>query len=322
MEKSQHPTVAIGVPVYNGEKFLYECLNSIAKQNFQDWECVVIDNKSTDQSYNIALEFEKKDVRFKVIKNKDFVPLVDNWNNAYMHSNLNAKYYKLLQADDWMYPQFLEETIKLFEEDPSIGVISSYRLAGMKVDCCGLDVNKGRVFDGKDILYQQLTRKLDISGDISTLIFSNEYLKKLPFYPRVFDGKYHIDTELFYDILNISNVGFVYQVLSYTRRHPESQTEQIVFRYNTFHQLNEEVLYTFKNDDPLLNKLYHKERVSYAYFYLMQKLRRNKAFEWHKNHIDRYFTTGEYLEGILKNNILSKLIYKTTNKAKRLLGAR
>ncbi|MBE0654496.1 MAG: glycosyltransferase family 2 protein, partial [Bacteroidales bacterium] len=219
MEKSKTPAVAVGIPVYNGGKFLYEGLNSVLNQTFQDWECVVVDNQSTDDSYAIAESFAKKDPRFKVVKNKDFVPLVDNWNNAYLHSNREAKYYKLLQADDWMFPSFLEEAVKLFEEDPAIGVISSYRLAGTQVDGCGLDVNEGRVFNGKDILFKQLTRKLDISGDITTLMFSNSHLKRLDFYPRIFNGKYHIDTELFYDIIDISNVGFVYQVLSYTRRH-------------------------------------------------------------------------------------------------------
>jgi glycosyltransferase involved in cell wall biosynthesis len=318
MENTNHPTVAIGVPVYNGEKYLFECLDSILKQNFQDWECVVVDNQSTDKSYEIAQQFAAKDKRFTVLKNKDFVPLVDNWNNAFLNANLNAKYYKLLQADDWMFPNFLEETVRLFDEDKSIGVISSYRLAGTIVDGCGLDVNQGRVFDGKEMLYKQLTRKIDISGDISTLIFSFDHLKRLDFYPRIFNGKYHIDTELFYDILDISNVGFVYQVLSYTRRHPDSQTTQVVFRYNTFLQLDEAVLFRFKKDDKVLNKLYRKVRISYAYFYMKEKFKGSKAYEWHKKHIDRWFSTEEYLQGILTFNIITTLLYKIINKFGRL----
>lgn len=320
MEEQKQPTVAIGVPVYNGDKYLHECLHSVLQQSFQDWECVVVDNQSTDRSYEIAKEFEAKDKRFKVIKNKDFIPLVDNWNNAFLHSNRHANYYKLLQADDWMYSHFLEETVKLFEKESSAGVISSYRLAGTQVDGCGLDINKGQLFDGKEILYKQLTRKLDISGDITTLIFSSEYLRKLEFYPRIFNGKYHIDTELFYDILNISNVGFVYQVLSYTRRHPESQTNQVVFRFNTFLQLNEAVLYRLKGNDISLHKLYKKERHKYAYFYFIQKLKNNKAYQWHKKHIDRWFTPGEYMFGVLKHNIFSRIGGKIVKKIGKTNG--
>lgn len=320
MKNSSHPTVAIGVPVYNGEKFLFECLDSILKQNFQDWECVVVDNQSADKSYEIALQFAEKDKRFKVIKNKDFVPLADNWNNAFLNANLNAKYYKLLQADDWMFSNFLEETVQLFKKDPSVGVISSYRLAGTIVDGCGLDVNVGSIFDGKEILYKQLTRNLDISGDISTLIFSFEHLKKLDFYPRIFNGKYHIDTELFYDIINISNVGFVYQVLSYTRRHPDSQTSQVVLKYNTFIQLNESVLFRFKENNHSLNQLYKEERHKYAWFYFVQKLKNNKGYEWHKNHIDRWFTTSEYFNGFAKYNFITKFFLKFFSKARRLIA--
>jgi glycosyltransferase involved in cell wall biosynthesis len=318
MENTNGLTVSIGVPVYNGGLFLHECLDSILKQSLGDWECVVIDNQSDDNSYEIAREFELKDKRFKVIKNKDFVPLADNWNNAFTFANPNARYYKLLQADDWMFPNFLEEAVKVFEKDPGIGVISSYRLAGNRVDCDGLDVYDGHVFDGRDILYRQLTRTLDISGDISTLMFSYEHLKKLSYYPRIFDGKYHVDTELFYDMCDVSNVGFVYQVISYTRRHPGSQTTTTVFKYNTFHQLNETVLYRFRRDNKVLNDLYTKERESYAYFYLVQKLKNNKAYEWHKRHIDRWFTAGEYIMGILKYNPVSMIFKKIVNKIKRL----
>lgn len=319
--KNQKPvTVSIGVPVYNGGKFLYECLESILKQTFEDWQCVIVDNQSTDNSNQIAHEFAVKDNRFKVIKNKEFVPLADNWNNAFLHANPNARYYKLLQADDWMFPSFLEECIKVFEKNKSIGVVSSYRLAGSQVDGCGLDIYEGNVFNGQKILYQQLTRKLDISGDISTLMFSYDHLKKLEFYPRIFNGKYHIDTELFYDVCDISNVGFVYQVLSYTRRHPGSQTSTVVFRYNTFLQLNEAVLFRFKKDDKELNRQYKKLRDAYACFYLMQKIKKNKAYEWHKKHIDRKFSMEEYTKGFMKHNYFSRNSAKAIKKIGRIFS--
>lgn len=314
MEKQTVPTVAIGIPVYNGGEFLREGLQSLIDQTYQDWDCVVVDNQSTDDSYSIAKEFAEKDSRIRVHKNKDFVPLVENWNNAFINASQEAKYYKLLQADDWLYPNFLEEAVKVFEKDSSVGVVSSYRLAGKQVDGCGLDVYDGNVFNGKDILFRQLTRKLDISGDITTLMFSFDHLKKLSFFPRIFNGKYHIDTELFYDICDISNVGFVFQVLSYTRRHPGSQTNTVVFRYNTFHQLNEAVLYRFKRDDKTLNKLYEEERIAYAYFYYQQRIKKNKAYEWHKQNIDRWFTPSEYLRGFIKYNSLSRFVSRLQKK--------
>ena len=63
------PLVSIGVPVYNGEQYLEECLNSILIQTYQNWECVIIDNFSTDNTNAIASEFVKKDNRFKLFKN-------------------------------------------------------------------------------------------------------------------------------------------------------------------------------------------------------------------------------------------------------------
>ncbi len=319
MGKDAKPIVSVGVPVYNGGEFLYDCLNSILNQTFEDWECIVCDNQSSDNSLEIARDFEKKDKRFKVILNEKFVPLADNWNNTFVKGNLDAKYYKLVQADDWIFPEYLEKAVKLFEKDDSIGTISSYRLAGVKVDGCGLDPNKGQVYSGNEILYKQLTRKLDISGDITNMVFSNEHLKKLSFYPRIFNGKYHVDTELFYDVLDVSNCGFIFQVLSYTRRHPDSQTNTVVFKYNTFLQYLEEVFFRFKRDNEVLNKLYRRLRVEYAYFYLKNKLLNSKSYQWHKQHIEREFTLSEYVEGVFTLNFIVKFLKWIFKKAGNLL---
>ena len=59
--------VSIGVPVYNVEAYLRECLDSIMNQTFKDFEVIMVDDGSTDNSFNICQEYVARDNRFKLI---------------------------------------------------------------------------------------------------------------------------------------------------------------------------------------------------------------------------------------------------------------
>lgn len=69
------PKMSIIVPVYKVEKYLHRCFDSILAQTFTDWECILIDDGSPDNSGKICDEYEKKDGRFRVIhqENKESV---------------------------------------------------------------------------------------------------------------------------------------------------------------------------------------------------------------------------------------------------------
>src|SRR5512133_504469 len=98
------PLVSIGVPVYNGEKYLAECLASIVAQTYSNWECFVINNKSTDRSFDIASEYAAKDSRLKVVSNPEFVDMTTNFNNTIKPASSSATYFKVVCADDWLFP--------------------------------------------------------------------------------------------------------------------------------------------------------------------------------------------------------------------------
>lgn len=65
------PTISIIVPVYNTEKYLRRCLDSIVVQTHRDWECIIVDDGSTDGSASICDRYASKDNRFKVIHKKN-----------------------------------------------------------------------------------------------------------------------------------------------------------------------------------------------------------------------------------------------------------
>lgn len=98
--------ISIIVPVYKVEKYLNRCLDSIIAQTFTDWECILIDDGSPDNSGKICDEYAKKDVRFVVIHQE----------NAGVSAARNAgldiaksEYITFVDSDDWVEINFLEE---------------------------------------------------------------------------------------------------------------------------------------------------------------------------------------------------------------------
>ena len=75
-----NPKVTIGIPVYNGEKFLHKRLESILLQSFKDFELIISDNASTDSTSNICKEFLNSDKRVKYIRQDKNIELIPNFN--------------------------------------------------------------------------------------------------------------------------------------------------------------------------------------------------------------------------------------------------
>jgi glycosyltransferase involved in cell wall biosynthesis len=316
MSLQQQEFVTICVPVYNGEKYLNECLNSILQQTYTNWECIVNNNCSTDRSLEIALIFRDKDKRFKVYSNEQFIPVVPNWNKVFSYADKNAKFLKMVQADDWIFPQCIEKMVELFESEPEMGLCSAYRIDSTIVLPLNFNLYDGQVFQGKEMLFKHLSYKLDIIGSITTVMFSMKYLKMLERFPKIFDeNNYHIDSELDYEIMDISKVGFVPQILTYTRRHKESGTSTTVHKLGTLYQHNELVLSKYLDIHSEVPKLYKKARLDYAFFYGKSfLLYKKRILDWHKKYYKGKFTLKEYVLAFLTRNAIFVLIAKILKK--------
>jgi glycosyltransferase involved in cell wall biosynthesis len=311
----ESPLVSIGVPVYNGGPFLRECLDSILEQTYANWECIIVNNCSKDDTLEIAQEYANKDKRFSVIDNKDFLNVMQNWNETYAHVSPHTEYFKIVPADDWLFPEFLEEMVLLMEKFENVGMVSSYRIDGHEIRGRGLDYYKGPVFPGKDIFEMEITSKIDVTGSGNTHLFKNRFLKQLNGYPKIFNEKnLHVDMELAYDILNISDFGFIFKSLSYTRHHDESISDSLSFKCNTYFCARELILFKYHGNSMQLAAYYKKLRRQYAYFLFKNKIKGVKrCLDWHKEFLPRKFTFKEYLTGILFEN-------KFSEKLKRILS--
>ena len=110
------PIVSILTTVYNREKYIAACIDSVLASTFQDWELIIVDDQSKDQSVAIARTYEGKDSRIKVYVNDTNLGDYPNRNKAATYAN--GKYIKYLDADDMIYPHGLEIMVNTMEKFP------------------------------------------------------------------------------------------------------------------------------------------------------------------------------------------------------------
>ena len=112
------PLVSIGLPVYNGENYLRESIESVLCQTFKDFELIISDNCSTDNTNSICMEYVRRDSRVKCFKNSENIGYAGNFNNVFNSST--GVYFKWIAHDDIINERFLEKCIFTFNEYPDI----------------------------------------------------------------------------------------------------------------------------------------------------------------------------------------------------------
>jgi len=115
------PQISVILPFFNAEKTLGRALDSISNQTFQDFECIMVDNNSNDGSRNIARKYTNQDKQFILISEaKQGVTFAHNSGMAVA----NARYISRMDADDWMFPNRLENQFDYLEKNPEIEAVA------------------------------------------------------------------------------------------------------------------------------------------------------------------------------------------------------
>jgi glycosyltransferase involved in cell wall biosynthesis len=113
--------INVFIPVFNAEPYLALTIESVLAQTYTNWELIIIDDYSTDNSYNVALAYSKKDPRISLIKNEQNLGMMRNWNKGI--SMCDAEYFAKLDADDLWHPNMLEESINIMRQQPDVGMV-------------------------------------------------------------------------------------------------------------------------------------------------------------------------------------------------------
>lgn len=112
------PTLSIGLPVYNGELYLALALESILSQTFGDFELIVSDNASSDQTAEIIEQFKRRDSRIRYYRNPENIGASRNFNRTLDYAG--GKYFKWASYDDLLAPSYIEVCLGLMKENPNV----------------------------------------------------------------------------------------------------------------------------------------------------------------------------------------------------------
>ncbi len=263
------PNVSILTTIYNREKYLADCIDSVLGSTYQDWELIIVDDQSTDSSVGIAQSYAAKDDRIKVYVNEQNLGDYPNRNQAAAYAQ--GKYLKYLDADDLIYPHGLQIMVETMEAHPN----------------CALGVSQEVVEDLKPYPFvmtpketfqrEFLQRGVMGLGPTGTIILRDAFEKL-----GGFTGKRYIgDTELWYKLAMRYPIVKMVPGLAYWRQHDDQEItkgqESFFYLENAFkHQLN-----TLNNKDLPLNENQRKralDKVNHRFSRSILRLVKNGKF--------------------------------------------
>ena len=246
------PKISVIIPIFNAEKYLEKCLNSIINQTFDDIEIICVNDGSTDKSLDILNRFSKKDKRFKIFSTKN------NGQGSARNFGLKkaaGEYVSFVDADDWISEdsfELLYEKAKSFDLDilffqminyiNSTGSLVETELYNYSVFLNNLDINIPFSYvDIKDYLFQ-------IAVCPVSKLYKKDFLDKNDlFFPEnmIFE-----DNVFFYNaFLKAKRVSFLDEKLYYRRRHSESVTQNISKKSFDIILATNEMLKLFKSNN-------------------------------------------------------------------------
>jgi len=205
-----NPKISVLMSVYNGEKYLRELVESILNQTYKNFEFIIINDGSTDNTLNILKGYN--DSRIKIYSQEN-IGLTKSLNKAIRLSK--GKYIARVDVDDIATPRRLEKQIDFLNSNPEIGLVGSF---GIKIDKVGQTIQKIilPVFD-KKIRKELIKANVFIHGSV---MVRKEIFEKVGYYNEIF--KYAQDYELWGRIAQIYKLHNLPEVLLIRRETKDS----------------------------------------------------------------------------------------------------
>ncbi len=215
-----NPLVSVVTPVYNGEQYLRECIESVLAQTYSHWDYTIVNNCSTDRTLEIAQEYEAKDPRIRIHNNEAFVRVIANFNIAFRQISPDSKYCKALAADDWLFAECLEKMVRVAEEHASVAIVAAYNLLGTTVMSADVLPYYRTLMPGHEACRRRLLG--GNFGAASLGLYRADLVRRRPSFYN--ESNLHADSEACFELLEHHDFGFVHQVLTFRREREDSLT--------------------------------------------------------------------------------------------------
>ena len=226
------PLVAVVTPVHDGAAHLRRCMESVLRQEYENWIHIVVDNASRDGTRAIAEELADRDDRIAVCARPDFVGMMENFNRALALVPEEAVYVKQLHADDALFPECLRRMVDAAERHPHAAIVTSRRYSGGVLRPDG-GPSELAVVPGPEAARAALLGGINYLGTPSLPLLRREQIVG---WPALFDAAAfppghpagppfcHADKEAYLPTLEKANLVFIPRALIDQRRDTHSAT--------------------------------------------------------------------------------------------------
>ena len=235
--------VSIIIPVYNRENLIRNTLESIKEQSYLNWECIVVDDGSTDKSIEIVEEFVKKDARFKLFLRPQNAPKGANSCRNCGISKSTGTFVNWFDSDDTMHKDFIAKKIEVLLKNNEVDLVLSKTVR--------IEKNNEQVFEKRtnltnNLLEDYITRK--VSWYMPDGMFKKDFFKEENFFDKHLKGGQDKD---FYISVLIKNpkVVIIDFYATFYLIHNDSISEKL------YRKSNESYLYNFSHFESLLNQI-------------------------------------------------------------------
>lgn len=216
------PDITVVLPVFNGMKYIKECIESILDQDFQNFELIICDDCSTDDSYRYITKIN--DARVKIYKNNVNIGLFKTLNKLIDLSQAN--FIHLFSQDDIMCPDCLKETVKFNKRFPDLPLSYSNLY---HIDSLGLIIKEGELHEGIEYIsdeHHSITSILSGSmpGNIANVTLKKAHVQRAGYFDE--GMKFAGDFDLWCRLSNENGIGYINKRLIKLRSHSEQLSRQ------------------------------------------------------------------------------------------------
>ena len=285
------PRLSILIPVYNAEPFLAGTIDSVLAQTYTDWELIIVNDKSSDNTFQIAKQYESKyPDKISVFQNEINLGMLQNWNRGI--ELCKKELFVKLDADDIWLPSFLEKSVAVLDSHPEVGIVFTKFLnidgldniiPGSEISLPDFAVEKPfstiplvQLGQDKMLQYQILRQGLSVMRRIIFDKIGNYRFLLTKETQAATDTEFYFRVGLHYSIFCINETLYRYRV-----------HETSISKTDTDNQLSSKKMYETKMC--ILNYYYQQEKINTPFYknnvaqiqfnynlFLIQKFRKEK----------------------------------------------
>lgn len=257
--------VSIIVPIYNAERYLRECIESVLEQTFTDWELILVDDGSTDRSNAIANEYIDRDRRITLINKTNGG--VSSARNTGLNAT-NGRYIFFLDPDDELYVYTISHLYEIAKSYSADIVAGKYVYTHKKPILCQQDKTT-RLISAEKLCRDTLYQKKGTDNSVCWKLFDRSLFENLTFYDGWFE-----DLEIFHKLLFRSNkIAISDEIVYFYRKHDQSFINSWSDGRKDIIKVTEGIIHYMSNSKPQLVKAAEHRHFS-ACFNLLNTLHR------------------------------------------------